>query len=64
MTSVAMLTEPTKRQAMNTERIVLEIETAPEEHKSLIAMVANAYLDGLVAGMAQAGQMPAGKVGA
>ena len=62
--NAALMTEPTKRQAMNTERIVLEIEAAPEEHKSLIAMVANAYLDGLVAGMAQAGQMPTKAVGA
>ena len=64
MNSAALMTEPTKRQTMNTEKIVLEIATAPPEHMSLIAMVANAYLDGLVAGMAQAGQMPTKAVGA
>ncbi len=63
MTNTALTAEPTKRQVMNTERIVLEIETVPPEHKSLIAMMANAYLDGLLAGMAQAGTMP-GRTGA
>jgi len=58
MNSKALKQEPTKRQAMNTERIVLQVATAPPDQMNLIAMVANAYLDGMLAGMAQAGQLP------
>lgn len=60
MTAALAAMEPSSMQRMNTERIILEIQTAPEELKGIIGMVANAYLDGLIAGMASSG-MPKGE---